>query len=80
MRLWDVATGTMIWTAEGENDAAFSLAFSPDGKSLAFCDDGYVYLIDAETGRLKQIVMETTRRVRVLKLHTPNSRGGTSGP
>ncbi len=59
VRLWDVATGSMIWTAEGESDAAFSLAFSADGRSLAYCDEDYVYLLDAKTGELKQIVMET---------------------
>jgi Tol biopolymer transport system component len=64
VRRWELATGRMIWTAEGESGAAFSLAFSPDGKSLAFCDQDYVYLIDAETGRLKQIVMETIYGVR----------------
>ncbi len=59
VRLWDVATGRLIWIAEGESEAAYSLCFSPDGKSLAFCDEEYVYVLDAVTGRLKQIVMET---------------------
>ncbi len=62
VRLWDVATGKAIWTEEGESQAAVSLAFSPDGRSLAFCDEDYVYLLDAATGRLKQIVMETISR------------------
>jgi len=56
VRLWDVATGKLIWTAEGESNCAFSLDFSPDGKSLGFCDKDYVYIVDANTGRLKQIV------------------------
>jgi WD40 repeat protein len=59
VRLWDVATGKLIWTMEGESDAASSLAFSPNGKMLAFCDQEYVYVIDAMTGRLKKVVMET---------------------
>jgi len=66
VRLWDVATGRLIWTAEGDSDCAISLAFSPDGRLLAFCDQRYVYIIDACSGRLKQIVMETVERYRVL--------------
>ncbi len=65
VRLWDVAMGRPIWTAEGEFNAACSLTFSPDGKSLGFCDENYVYIIDAGTGRLKQIVMETISKSRV---------------
>ncbi len=65
MRLWDVATGKLIWTVEGDYDPASSLAFSPDGRTLAFRDPGYVYLIDARSGKLKHIVMETVTSYRV---------------
>ena len=65
VRLLDVATGRVIWTAEGESDAATSLAYSPDGKSLAFCDADYVYLLDATNGELRRILMETTRKTLV---------------
>ncbi len=64
VRLWDIATGRMVWTTKGEAGAAFSLTFSPDGRSLAFCDHDYVYIIDANTGRLRQIVMETSIKWR----------------
>jgi len=64
VKLWDVATGRMVWTAKGESGAAFSLAFSPDGRTLAYCDAEYVYIIDTNTGRLKQIVMETVTKFR----------------
>jgi WD40 repeat protein len=56
VRLWDVTTAKLIWSAERETDSAFSLSFSPDGKSLAFCDQEHVYLVAADTGRLKQVV------------------------
>lgn len=65
VRLWDVATGGLVWTAEGESNSASSLSFSADGKWLAFCDEDYVYIIDAGTGRLKQVVMETIVKFRV---------------
>jgi WD40 repeat protein len=70
VQLWDVATGRMIWAVEGETDAAFSLALSPDGKQLAFCDSDFVYLLNVQTGKLKQIVMETIREVRARNRHT----------
>lgn len=59
VQLWDVATGKMVWTAFGQSSSASSLAFSADGKVLAFCDGYYVYVIDTGSGRLEQIVMET---------------------
>jgi WD40 repeat protein len=65
VRLWNSATGELMWIAEGESNSANSLSFSPDGKWLAFCDEDYVFIIDAGTGRLKQVVMETIARLRV---------------
>jgi len=64
VRAWDAATGKLMWTTEGESNSAYSLSFSHDGKSLAFCDEDYVYVVDSHAGRLKQIVMETTSTVR----------------
>ncbi len=64
VRLWDIATGNMVWALKGESGAAVSLAFSADGRSLAFCDHDYVYIIDANAGRLRQIVMEATIKWR----------------
>ena len=65
VRLFDVATGRMTWTAEGASEAATSLAFAPDGKSLGFCDSEHVYLLNASNGKLMNVLMETTRRHQV---------------
>jgi WD40 repeat protein len=65
VRQWEVETGNPLWTAEGESNSAFSLCYSADGSSLAFCDEVYVFILDARTGRLKQIAMETVRRLRL---------------
>jgi WD40 repeat protein len=39
IRLWDVATGTLIGTCTGHKQPVFSVAFSPDGKTLATASD-----------------------------------------
>jgi WD40 repeat protein len=75
VRLWKVESGEPIWRVEGESDVAFSLAFSPDRKSVAFCDQDYVYLVDARTGKLKQIVMETCGQWRVQDRHRSTGTG-----
>ena len=35
VRLWDAASGELLWTLEGCTYVINSLAFSPDGKTLA---------------------------------------------
>lgn len=65
MRLWSVASGEPIWTVRGDATPVFSLAFAPDGETLAYCNPDYVYLVDVRTGELRRIVMETTGQWRV---------------
>ncbi|HEV3005129.1 MAG TPA: hypothetical protein VGX78_11750, partial [Pirellulales bacterium] len=35
LRLWDVASGRALWTAQAHRDWLFAVAFSPDGRTLA---------------------------------------------
>ncbi len=52
IRIWDLATGTMVMEANGGPFPNPGLAFSPDGQILAAAGfDGLTYLFDAETGR-----------------------------
>src|SRR5262249_14716272 len=35
VKVWDVATGELIWKARGHDKPVFAAAFSPDGQTLA---------------------------------------------
>jgi Tol biopolymer transport system component len=50
IRLWDVRTGRLLRTIQGELAQVWSLAFSPDGKSLLSCDNALVALTETLTG------------------------------
>ena len=52
IKLWDVRTGQLIRTFEGNTAAITGLAFTPDGRRLASTsDDGTVKLWDVATGQ-----------------------------
>lgn len=50
IRLWDAQTGRLLRTISGEQTQVWSLAFSPDGKSLLSCDNEVVALTETLTG------------------------------
>jgi len=39
MRIWDVATGTLVSRLKGHGERVCSLAFTPDGKGLLSCSE-----------------------------------------
>ena len=64
IRLWDVATGSLINTLEEHTDRVLSVAFSPDGSTLASgSQDNTVRLWDVATGNLTNTLEEHTGRV-----------------
>jgi WD40 repeat protein len=77
VRLWDVESGSLIWTAEGECSDAFALDFAPNGNFLAFCDPYYTYLLDAKTGKLRRILIEAQVEHHVIE---SSSNGKVSLP
>ena len=55
IRLWDAITGAHKQTFTGHTDIVGSVAFSPDGETIASADsrDSTIYLWDAITGAHK---------------------------
>jgi WD40 repeat protein len=60
--LWDVETGKILWTYEGQQGPTQTLAFSPDGKTIAFSDSGSLRLLDVVTGQWREELMKFTVR------------------
>ena len=53
VKLWDVATGKIHASLQGYNEDVYSVAWNPDGKSLASGSrDRTIRLWDAGTGKL----------------------------
>jgi WD40 repeat protein len=62
LRLWDATTGQLNSTIEGQLANVNSLAFSPDGDTIVWCDHEGVVLTDAATGSKRGTLMTVTQQ------------------
>ncbi len=63
VRLWDLASGDLRWTAEGGLGSVHSIAFAPDGRTLVRSDDETLVQLDARTGKVLRTLMTRTIRL-----------------
>ena len=80
MNLWDVATGRLRHALAGRRKDAWSVAFSPDGKTLATgWTEGEVILFDVDTGWEVADLPVGTNGIRWLGFHPDGRSLGVVG-
>ncbi|MBW8011773.1 MAG: protein kinase [Chloroflexi bacterium] len=56
MRFWDLAANSLIMPLEGQTEPIFASAWSPNGELIAHSNSSEIYVRDAETGQVQQII------------------------
>ena len=75
MKLWDASTGKELFTLEGHSDIVRTVAYSPDGKSIASGagGDNTVRIWNPETG--KEIVYLKGHSQEIIQVvYSPDSK------
>ena len=60
VRLWEIATGRLLWTVEAESGVDRGLAFAPNGQTLVYGDHFAVGVINVQNGKLEATLTKTT--------------------
>ncbi|MFE5618323.1 trypsin-like peptidase domain-containing protein [Streptomyces sp. NPDC056524] len=79
--LWDVATAKRLdtFTGHGDNNVMFSVAFSPDGRTLAAASDSTVLLWDTASGKELTVLTGHAEAVRALAFSPDGRTLATAG-
>ncbi len=75
VRLWDIATGRLLLTAEGDLDTVRGLAFKPDGKAIVYGDAASIGVIELGTPRLPGDEIPISGRLALRLNRTESDRG-----
>jgi RNA polymerase sigma factor (sigma-70 family) len=75
LQLWDIATGKLLRTVQNlsSDDHVGAIAYSPDGKLLAFGANGRLYLFATETGKVTHLKTENMGLISELAF-TPDGK------
>ena len=71
IRIWDVATGSVLTTLEGHTDVVKSASFSPDGSRVVFAAEKAIQIFDFPP--LQELIDQTREQFKNRKL-TPEER------
>jgi WD40 repeat protein len=63
IRVWDAGTGALTYSVEGKSGKVHSLAFSPDGATIVWCDHEEIVITDASTGSRRGTLMTVSRQI-----------------
>ena len=79
LRLWDIASGELLKTLDGETDSIREVAFSPNGQTaLAGSNDGSLILWDMATGQVRRRLPRQTFPISAIAF-LPDGRHALTG-
>ncbi len=79
LRIWEVATGQLLWNFEGHVGWVWLIVFSADGQTLASCSsDKTIRLWDVNTGECRKVLVGHTSSIWSIAF-SPDSQTIASG-